>query len=145
MVDMRRRRVPFRAVFWLAATCWLAAGPGGVVVKAALACHHASMVAHHGPGPCFCNRMMGAFDHTVSVALRAVTPVAPVRAAPGVAVGKSARFPLPPSPVPSPETPPRSSRRPSRTKRRINLQHRVGGYARARGDRHEGRGGDKAL
>jgi hypothetical protein len=103
---MRRRHAPFRAVFWLAATCWLAAGPGGVVVKAVLACHHATMVAHHGPGPCFCSQMTGAFDQAVSVALPAVTLVAPLRAVPGAPAVESARFPLPPSPVTSPETPP---------------------------------------
>src|SRR5882672_11472520 len=103
---MRRRHAPFRAVFLLAATCWLAAGPGGGVVKAALACRHATMLGHHGPGPCFCNQMTGAFDQALSVALPAVTLVAQLRAAPGVPVAQSGRIPLPPSPVTSPETPP---------------------------------------
>jgi hypothetical protein len=105
-VRMRRPHAPFRAVFWLAATCWVAAGPGGVVVKAALACHHATMVAHHGPGPCFCSQMMGAFDQTVSVEMPAVTPVASLCVTPGAPVVESARVPVPPSPVTSPETPP---------------------------------------
>src|SRR6266853_180595 len=103
---MRRRHAPFRAVFLLAATCWLAAGPGCGVVRAALACRHATMLGHHGPGPCFCSQMVGAFDQAISVALPAGTPVAPLRAAPDAPVAEGAHFPLPPSPVTSPETPP---------------------------------------
>jgi len=116
---MRPRRASSRVVFWLAASCWLAAGPGGVVVRAVLACRHAAMhmasspghAGHGGPhmpsdGPCFCSQMVGGFDHVLSVAMPAVEPVRSLIVAPGMALRPSSPFPLPPSPLFAPETPP---------------------------------------
>ena len=111
---MRRHRAPFLAVLSLAAACWLAAGPGGVVVRAVLACRHATMLMHHGHaghaktpagGPCFCSQMVGGFDQALSVAMPAVVP----SPATGVAVSMPAHtspVPLPPSPTLTPPTPP---------------------------------------
>jgi hypothetical protein len=104
-----------RTILVVAAACWLAAGPGGVVVKAALACHHASGLVQHthmghgarapGDGPCFCGQMIGAFDQAVSIAVPAVaTPAAAVT--PIVTLTAASLFLLPPSPTVSPETPP---------------------------------------
>ena len=112
---MRRHRAPYRAVFWLAATCWLAAGPGGVVVQAAIACRHAAMQmpgdtreGHHMPpgGPCFCSQMVGAFDHVLSAAVPAVEPESSVIPSPVLAATDLSPIPLPPSPAFAPEPPP---------------------------------------
>jgi hypothetical protein len=100
----------------VAAACWLAAGPGGIVVKAALACSQASMLAHHGhmghgartpsEGPCFCSQMVSAFDQAVSIAMPPLMMLAAATVNPIVTVGASSLFSLPPSPVVVPETPP---------------------------------------
>jgi len=113
---MRRDRARFRALLWVAASCWLAAGPGGVVVRAALACHHAAMhVGHdhagHGArtpagGPCFCTQMVGAFDQVLSAAVPAVEPETRVTPSPVLAATDPSPFPLPPSLAFAPETPP---------------------------------------
>jgi hypothetical protein len=113
---MRRRHAPFRAVFWLAATCWLAAGPGGVVVRAVLACRHAAMQmqdgdtprgAHMPQGePCFCTQMAGGFDQVLSVSAPAAEPAARWIMTPVVAVTHPSLFPLPLTPALAPETPP---------------------------------------
>jgi len=105
-----------RTILVVAAMCWLAAGPGGVVVKAALACHHAMKVAQHGhmghgprmpgDGPCFCSQMIGAFDQAVSVAVASLRMPALHTASPIVTETHPSLFPLPPSPVVAPETPP---------------------------------------
>ena len=100
----------------LAAACWLAAGPGGLTVRALLACQHhhaaAGHAGHHGSpsaptdAPCFCADMTGASDlATVSPAAPAPEPL-PVVAAAAVAVAEPSLFPLPSSPVFSPESPP---------------------------------------
>ena len=106
-----------RTLLVVVAACWLAAGPGGIVLKAALACAHASMQGHHGhmdmghgahmpgDGPCFCSGMVGAFDQTVSVAVPLSVPSLPT-VAPVFAVANACLFPLPPSPAVVPETPP---------------------------------------
>ena len=107
---MRRRCASFRAVLLLASSCWLAAGPGGVVMRAALACRQVAMHMHHGPtpngGPCFCSQMVGAFDQVLAAALPPVEPVHHLMAAPVVPASHPSPFPLPPSPVFAPETPP---------------------------------------
>lgn len=113
---MRRHRAPFLAVLQLAATCWLAAGPGGVVVRAVLACRHATMLMQHGHaghaqtpaggGPCFCSQMVGAFDQTVSVAVPPLSTPALHAVTPIVAEMGASLFPLPPSPSLTPPTPP---------------------------------------
>ena len=100
----------------VAAACWLAAGPGGLVVKAALACHAATMAAHHehmghggrvpAGGPCFCGQMVGAFDQAVSVAVPSLPIPASATPGPIVTVANSSLFPLPPSPVAVPEVRP---------------------------------------
>ena len=103
-------------VLLLAAGCWLAAGPGGVTIRALLACQHhhaaAGHAGHHGfpsvpsDAPCFCADMTGASDlATVSPAAPAPEPL-PVVAAAAVAVADPSLFPLPPSPAFSPESPP---------------------------------------
>ena len=93
---MRRHRAPFFAVLQLAATCWLAAGPGGVVVRAVLACQHATMLMHMpGDGPCFCSQMVGAFDQALSVATPPLEPCPPMSVAPSVTVPDRSPFPLP--------------------------------------------------
>ena len=115
---MRPRRASSRVVFWLAASCWLAAGPGGVVVRAVLACRHAAMhmasspgpAGHSGhmpsDGPCFCSQMVGGFDQVLGIAVAAPFPVALVTMAPMVGAPPLSRFPLPVSPLFTPETPP---------------------------------------
>jgi hypothetical protein len=105
-----------RTILIIAAACWLAAGPGGVVVKAALACHHASALGQHthmghgartpGDGPCFCGQMVGVFDQVVSVAVPPVVMAAQSTVSPIVSVADPSPFPLPPSPAVIPETPP---------------------------------------
>ena len=107
-----------RAIVVIAATFWLAAGPGGLVLRAALACDPVSMHGHHGhtdmghgahmpgDGPCFCSQMVGAFDQAVSVAVAPVSVSALHTAGPIVTETPSSLFTLPPSPVVTPETPP---------------------------------------
>ena len=105
-----------RTLLVVASACWLAAGPGGLVLKAALGCDRTSMHAHHGhmghgahmpgDGPCFCSQMIGAFDQTVSVAVPSLLITAPSTISPIVAVAEPFPFPLPASPVVVPETPP---------------------------------------
>ena len=111
---MRSRLASFRSVVVLAAACWLAAGPGGLVLRQALACREA-MAAHHGPhghhmpsgeGPCFCAQMVGAFDQTVSATMPSVAATGTVGAGAHVTVADPSPFPLPPSPTQAPETPP---------------------------------------
>jgi hypothetical protein len=107
-----------RAIVVIAATFWLAAGPGGLVLRAALACNPVSMHGHHGhaglghgahmpgDGPCFCSQMVGAFDQAVSVAMASVSVSTLQAAGPIVTETHPSLFPLPPSPVVTPETPP---------------------------------------
>src|SRR5712692_2926170 len=109
------RRPAVRTLLLLAAACWLAAGPGGLTLRALLACQHAHAAAghagHHGPvapsdAPCFCADMTGASDlTTVSPAVPA-PELLPVVAAQVVPLTDASRFPLPPSPAFSPESPP---------------------------------------
>jgi hypothetical protein len=100
---MRRRSlVPTLLV---AATAWVAAGPGGVTLQAIAACwhHRPAGAAHHGhdaklpPGtPCFCDEMTGGSDV-------ALTPAVPTPAAVPVVVAgaeQAVAFPPPPSPFP---------------------------------------------
>ena len=109
------RQATTLTVLLLAAGCWLAGGPGGLTVRALLACQHhhaaAGHAGHHGPvapsdAPCFCADMTGASDlATVSPAAPAPEPL-PVVAAAAVAVADPSLFPLPLSPAFSPESPP---------------------------------------
>jgi len=89
----------------LAAGTWLAAGPGGVTLRAIAACRHhaaahASHAGHHTelpPGtPCWCDEMTGGGDALLAPAHPAPTVVAPITAA---AVSEFP-FPFPPSPFP---------------------------------------------
>src|SRR5438552_15823454 len=90
------RRAATFTVLLLAAGCWLAAGPGGLTVRALLACRHhhaaAGHAAHHGPlsapsdAPCFCADMTGVSDlATVSPAVLPVPELLPVLTAPVIA------------------------------------------------------------
>jgi len=116
MAVMHRDRALFHVVFGLAAACWLAAGPGGVVMRAALACRHAEMHGHGGPahqgaptpngGPCFCAGMVGVLDQVVSEAVPAVEPVGALVTVPVVTASASSAVSLPLSPAFTPETPP---------------------------------------
>ena len=101
----------------LAAACWLAAGPGGLTVRALLACRHnhaaAGHAGHHGPlsapsdAPCFCADMTGVSDlATVSPAVLPVPELLPVLTVPVIAFTDPSPFPLPPSPSFAPESPP---------------------------------------
>jgi len=109
------RRAATRTLFLLAAACWLAAGPGGLTLRALLACQHhhaaAGHAGHHGPvapsdAPCFCADMTGASDlATVSPAVP-VPELLPVLTAPVIAFANPSPFPLPPSPSFAPESPP---------------------------------------
>jgi hypothetical protein len=115
-------RFAARTMLVVAAACWLAGGPGGLVLRAALGCNHARMHGHHGhmgmdmgrgvhmsmpsDGPCFCSGMVGAFDQVVSVAIPSLPILALHTVIPIVTVVDSSRFPLPLSPVAVPETPP---------------------------------------
>src|SRR3989442_6370365 len=103
-------------VLLLAAGCWLAAGPGGLTVRALLACRHhhaaAGHAGHHGPlsvpsdAPCFCADMTGASDlATVSPAVP-VPELLPVLTAPVIAFTDPSPVPRPPSPSFAPESPP---------------------------------------
>ena len=99
------RRGSLLPTLLLAAGAWLAAGPGGITVRALAACrHHALAHASHGghhaelpPGsPCWCDQMTGGGDALLAPALPAPTAVALITAA----VVSELRFPLPPSPFP---------------------------------------------
>ncbi len=107
------RRALFAGLLFVVAVCWLAAGPGGVTVQAALACrHHAMHLAHtHGhplPAgtPCFCDEMTGGSDLAVSPALPAPLAVPPVAAAPTALLPIVSHFPSPVSRAVAPLTPP---------------------------------------
>lgn len=107
-----------RTLLIVAAACWLAAGPGGLVLRAVLACNHAEKHGQHGhtdmghsahmpgDGPCFCAGMVGTFDQVVSVAVPSLLIVAPSTVSPIVSVADPSPVSLPPSPVAVPETPP---------------------------------------
>ena len=110
------RRVATVVLLPLAAACWLAAGPGGLTVRALLACQHhhaaAGHAGHHGSpsapsdAPCFCADMTGASDlATVSPAVP-VPGLLPVLTAQVIAFTDPSPFPLPPSPSFAPESPP---------------------------------------
>jgi hypothetical protein len=101
------------AVFCAAATCWIAAGPGGETARALLACshetmHHAAGRHHSAPadGPCFCDQMTGGLDLAVSTAAPTPPVVSPVVVRPTVLVMDRSRFLVPPSPAFSPISPP---------------------------------------
>jgi hypothetical protein len=111
---MGSRLASFRLVVVLAAACWVAAGPGGLVLRQSLAGRDA-MAAHHGPhghhmpsggGPCFCTQMVGAFDQTVSATMPSVDATGRLVAGADVTVADPSAVPLPPSPTFTPETPP---------------------------------------
>jgi hypothetical protein len=89
----------------VAAAVWLAAGPGGVTLRAIAACwHHQAAHATHGghapqlpPGsPCFCDEMTGGNDVLVSPELPTPAAVPDLI----VALVQQVPFPLPPSPFP---------------------------------------------
>jgi len=102
------------ALLPLAAACWLAAGPGGVPIQAAIACrHHAQHLPLHGghagapaDGPCFCDEMTGALDLVVSAAKPAPLVAALVVAPRPVLPAPVSRFPFPVSRSVPPESPP---------------------------------------
>ncbi len=109
------RQATTLTVLLLAAGCWLAGGPGGLTVRALLACQHhhaaAGHAGHHGPvapsdSPGFCADMTAASDlATVSPAVP-VPELLPVLTAPVIAFTDPSPFPLPPSPSFAPESPP---------------------------------------
>lgn len=104
-----------RLTLALAAAFWLAAGPGGLLLRQALACRDSMGMsmphgAHshqlpHGGGPCLCAQMVGSFDQVVSIAVPALTTNG-VRPAPMAALASPPPLPHPASPAFTPETPP---------------------------------------
>src|SRR5437879_13517113 len=94
------RQATTLTVLLLAAGCWLAGGPGGLTLRALLACQHhhaaAGHAGHHGPvapsdAPCFCADMTGASDlATVSPAVP-VPELLPVLTAPVIAFANPSR------------------------------------------------------
>lgn len=109
---MRRRST--LAAFFVAAACWLAAGPGGATLQAVLACrHHAMHQSHDGhhpgtptDGPCFCDEMTGGSDLALSVAVPAPLGAEPAMLLPVAERWDVSPFPLPPSPAFPPVSPP---------------------------------------
>jgi hypothetical protein len=101
---MRHRS--FVPLLLVAAAAWLAAGPGGVTVRALATCwhHHAAHGAHAGhtaelpPGtPCFCDEMTGSHE----VLLAPATPAAGTMSVFVAVAPHVIPFPVPQSPVPS--------------------------------------------
>src|SRR2546427_12995644 len=101
------RRSATVALMALAAVCWLAAGPGGLTVRALLACQNphaaAGHAGHHGPlsapsdAPCFCADMTGVSDlATVSPAVLPVPELLPAPPAPGGPFVAPSPLPRPP-------------------------------------------------
>jgi len=94
------------ALFLLAASCWLTAGPGGVTIQAMIACqHHETHQVPHGDhaggpsdGPCFCDEMTGGSDLVLSPAVPTPVVAQPV-------VTPTIRAQLDPSPVRLPPSP----------------------------------------
>ncbi len=98
-------RSAFAPILAVAAAAWLAAGPGGVTVRALAACwhHHAAQTPHDGhhaelpPGtPCFCDEMTGSHE----VLLAPAAPAADVAPLVVAAAPRVAPFPRPSSPIP---------------------------------------------
>src|SRR5438128_6037913 len=96
------RRGPLLPILLLATGAWLAAGPGGITLRAFAACrHHAMAHASHGGhhaalpagSPCWCDQMTGSGDVLLAPAVPAATVVAPITAA----AGSDVPFPVPPS------------------------------------------------
>src|SRR5216684_265582 len=101
------RRAAILALLLFAAACWLAAGPGGLTVRALLACQHTHAAAghagHHGPAapsdaPCFCADMTGASDLAMVSPAVPVPELLPVLTAPVIAFTDPSPLYLPPSP-----------------------------------------------
>ncbi len=99
------RRGSLLPTLLLAAGAWLAAGPGGITVRALAVCrHHALAHASHGghhaelpPGAaCWCDQMTGGGDALLTPALPAPSAVASIT----TAMVSDLPFPIPPSPVP---------------------------------------------
>jgi hypothetical protein len=88
----------------LAASAWLAAGPGGVTLLAAAACRHhaerhASHASHSGAptnAPCYCDHMTGGSDVALAPAQAPAAVVLVLHSGPVAQVP----FPLPVSPFP---------------------------------------------
>ncbi|HYT83080.1 MAG TPA: hypothetical protein VEK86_06495 [Gemmatimonadales bacterium] len=101
-----------RTLLLVAAACWLSAGPGGVTVRAIMACQHRQAHPHAGhagmpsDAPCFCGEMTGGSSLAVSTAVPAVLPAAPTIPRPVQARAYPSPAPLPPSPSLAPESPP---------------------------------------
>jgi len=97
---MRAYGTRIRLVVSVLAGCWLAAGPGGLLLREVLACDDAMAThaghTHHAPpsGPCFCSQMAGGFDQAVSVAAPVLAMVT-VSVAPTVDWSYASPFPLP--------------------------------------------------
>jgi hypothetical protein len=85
----------------IALACWLAGGPGGLVLRATLACRHQAMAPlhqHHAgvpaDGPCFCEAMTPGADMGI------VPPGVPAPAPPVVPVAaRVTRLPAPRPPA----------------------------------------------
>lgn len=110
-----RYAAPARLAFLaLAAACWLAAGPGGVPIQAAIACQHHALhqPLHAGhpaaptDGPCFCDEMSRGLDLAVSAAVPAPVVAAAILTPSHDALPPLSPFPLPHSPSFAPESPP---------------------------------------
>jgi hypothetical protein len=101
------RRSSFLGMLFVVTGCWLLAGPGGLVLRAALACRnghmHMDMNHHSGAHPCVCDQMADGFD-------LAVSPTVPAPLAAGrlvVHVVLTLRDPATPAfPSSTPRTPP---------------------------------------
>ncbi|MGH7548010.1 MAG: hypothetical protein ACREMM_07540 [Gemmatimonadales bacterium] len=107
------QRFPSFGLFLLAASCWLAAGPGGVTIQAMTACQHHETQVPHGDhsgvpsdGPCFCDEMTGGSDLALSPAVPAPVVAPPVVTPTVRAQLDPSPFSLPPSPSFAPIPPP---------------------------------------
>jgi len=106
------RRPLFAGTVVLFALCWIAAGPGGLLMREVLGCPDPAMHHHHhgttsGHGPCVCAGMVGVSDLAVSdtlpeasagpvVSMPAVRPAERAVAAPHASVSLT-----PPTPPPN--------------------------------------------
>ncbi|HET7791250.1 MAG TPA: hypothetical protein VFK78_10695 [Gemmatimonadales bacterium] len=105
------RRSPVVSTLFVAAACWLAAGPGAVSLQVAAACRHHAMhmtgpASMPSQGPCFCDQMPTGFAVVTAPWVPAPAEFAPAVTLPIVAHRDASPFPPPSSHSVSPEPPP---------------------------------------